>query len=105
MAAASPTCIGELRQITEAMLKAAQEGDWQAVSAYEERRQLLMQSFSLEQADSGEHLAAELSQLLDDNARIADLATREKDRLAEEYRLSKNQEKAGQTYRDMDVES
>jgi hypothetical protein len=105
MAAASPAGIGELRQITEAMLKAAQGGDWQAVSAYEEQRQLLVQSCSLEQAESGERLADELKRLLEDNARIADLAVQERERLAEEYRLSKSQERAGQTYRDMDIES
>lgn len=103
--AASQAGMGELWKITEAMLNAAQGGDWQAVSAYEERRQLVMQSFSLEQAGSGGHLADELGRLLDDNARIADLATQERDRLAEEYRISKSQEKAGQAYRDMDIES
>lgn len=105
MAGKNPGGIEKVLRLTDEMLDRASAGAWDAVADLEAERQDAMQTLQSDYADIDSGLLEQLKQLLDKNTQLVILAVAEKDRIVEEYRLSKNSEKADQAYRDIDTDT
>ncbi len=101
---AEPTAkIDGLLRLTEEMLSLAIKGAWTEVEASEIQRIAIIESLAPFDGDTDRVAAAKFKQILDKNAEIVALAIIEKNKIADELRLSKSLEKADKAYRDIDA--
>jgi hypothetical protein len=96
--------IDELLRLTEEMFSLASEGAWDQVEACEIQRVAALGSLAPSEDETDRAAVTKIRQVLDRNEEIVVLAITEKNKIADELRLSKRLEKAEKAYRDIDIE-
>lgn len=96
--------LDELLRLTEEMFSLASVGAWDEVEICERQRIAAIESLAPLRDDSDHTTVTKIKQVLDRNAEIVALAVIEKNKIADELRLSRRLEKAEKAYRDTDVE-